>query len=131
MVNTYNENFGKLLLRVMIAVLLLFHGYNKLVNGTDFIEQSLQNNNLPSYLAYGVYIGEVIAPIFLIIGYFTRVFAFIILINIIAAIYLVYPNDLISLNNHGALVLELQYFYIISTLLVFFLGAGKYSFDNK
>lgn len=131
MSDTYNENFGKLLLRVMIAVLLLFHGYNKLVNGTDFIEQSLQNNNLPSYLAYGVYIGEVIAPIFLIIGYFTRVFAFIILINIIAAIYLVYPNDLISLNNHGALVLELQYFYIISTLLVFFLGAGKYSFDNK
>lgn len=129
--DTYNENFGKLLLRIMVAVLLLFHGYNKLINGTDFIEHSLQNNNLPSYLAYGVYIGEVIAPVFLIIGYFTRVFSFVILINILTAIYLVYPNDLLNLNNNGGLVLELHYFYIISVILILFLGAGKYSLDNK
>lgn len=131
MKETYNENFGKLFLRIMIAILLLFHGYNKLVNGTDFIELTLSNNGLPTYLAYAVYIGEIIAPIFLIIGYFTRFFAFVIIINMFVAIYLIHPSDIISFKNNGGLVLELQYFYIFSSLLVVFLGAGKYSIDNK
>ena len=131
MKETYNENFGKFFLRITIAILLLFHGYNKLINGTDFIEQTLINNGLPTYLAYGVYIGEIIAPFFLIIGYFTRFFAFVIIINMFVAIYLIHPNDIISLKNNGGLILELHYFYILTSLLVVFLGAGRYSLDNK
>ncbi len=129
--SSYNENFTKLFLRLFVGFLFLMHGYAKLKYGTSFIESVLEKNNITQYLVYGVYIGEVIAPIFVIIGYYTRFFSLIIIINILFAIYLVHPSEIFSISSHGGLVLELQYLYIFSSLLIILLGPGKYSIDEK
>ncbi|PLY09286.1 MAG: GntR family transcriptional regulator [Arcobacter sp.] len=129
--SSYNENFAKLFLRLFVGILFLLHGYAKLKYGTSFIESVLEKNNLPQYLVYGVYIGEVIAPIFLIIGYYTKTFSLIIIINILFAIYLVHPSEIFSLSSHGGLALELQYFYIFTSLLIILIGPGKFSLDEK
>ncbi len=129
--SSYNENFAKLFLRLFVGFLFLMHGYAKLKYGTSFIESTLAEKNITQYLVYGVYIGEVIAPIFLIIGYYTRFFASLIIVTIIFAIYLVHPTEIFSTSEHGGLALEIQYFYIFSSLLIILIGPGKYSIDQN
>ena len=128
--NSYNENFAKLFLRLFIGFLFLMHGYAKLKYGTSFIESLLEKNNIPQYFVYGVYIGEVIAPIFIIIGYYTKTFATVIITTMLFAIYLAHPTQIFEISKHGGLELELQYFYIFSSLLIIILGPGKYSIDK-
>ncbi len=124
-------DIGKLILRLTVAILMLFHGYAKIINGVSFIESLLISNNLPQFLAYGVYLGEVLAPIFLIFGYKTRLSAFTILCTMLMAIYLVHSNDIFTLTKFGAPTLETIYFYIFSCIAILFLGSGKISVDSK
>ena len=58
-----NEDIGKLILRLSIAGLMLFHGFFKLFNGIDGIKFLVTNAGLPEFIAYGVYLGEIIFPI--------------------------------------------------------------------
>jgi putative oxidoreductase len=110
---------------------MLFHGYSKFNFGIGFIEGMLAQKGWPTLLAYGVYVGEIIAPLLLIIGYKTRLSALVIMINMLFAIYLVHLHELTALTKNGGLVLELQYFYIGTTLCVMLFGAGKYSMDKE
>ena len=130
MYNSYNYNFGTLILRLFLGFFMLLHGYAKLKHGIGGIESILTTNGLPTFLGYGVYIGEVLAPILLIIGFKVRFAALIIIVNILAAIYLVHPTDITELSKHGGLVLEVQYFYIFTSLAILFLGSGRYGIDK-
>jgi len=96
-----------------------------------FIEKALDANNLPVFLSYFVYVGEILAPLLIIIGYKTKLAAAIIIFSMTFAIYLVFPNDLTTLTSQGTLKLELNYFFIFTSLSLIFLGAGKYSFDRR
>jgi len=126
-----DNDFGKLIFRITIAVLLFFHGYAKITYGLGFIEKALDANNLPVFLSYFVYVGEILAPLLIIIGYKTKLAAAIIIFSMTFAIYLVFPNDLTTLTSQGTLKLELNYFFIFTSLSLIFLGAGKYSFDRR
>ncbi len=128
---TTDSDIGKLILRLTVAILMLFHGYAKIIHGVGFIESMLVEKNLPEFLAYAVYIGEVLAPIFLIFGYMTRLSAFTILCTMLMATYLVHQNDIFALTKFGAPVLETIYFYIFSCIAILFLGAGKIAVDSK
>lgn len=129
--SSFNYNFGILVLRLFLASIMLLHGYAKLKHGIVGIEAIVTKNGLPALLAYGIYIGEVLAPLLLIIGFKVRLAAFIIIVNMIAAVYLVHPNDIFTMTKHGGLVLELQYFYIFTALALVFLGSGKYGLEKK
>ncbi|WP_226896453.1 DoxX family protein [Poseidonibacter ostreae] len=126
-----NEDIGKLILRVSISVLMLFHGYTKLVHGVDKIAAGLVKSGLPEFLAYGVYIGEVLLPVLIILGLFTRLAALGMCITMVFAIYLVFWEKLFLLTKNGAPVIELPLLYLILSIVIFFIGAGKYSFDGK
>ena len=126
-----NEDIGKLILRVSISVLMLFHGYTKLVHGVDKIAAGLVKSGLPELLAYGVYIGEVLLPVLIILGLFTRLAALGMGITMVFAIYLVFWEKLFLLTKNGAPVIELPLLYLILSIVIFFIGAGKYSFDGK
>ena len=63
--NSNNNNgvhIGILLLRIVIGGILLFHGISKL-HDISFVKIQLVNHALPSIWAYGVYIGEIVAPV--------------------------------------------------------------------
>jgi len=126
-----DSDFGKLIFRITIAVLMLFHGYAKVKYGLGFIEGLLQSKGLPLFISYFVYVGEVLAPVLLILGYKTKLAAFTIIATMLSAIYLVFPNDLLTINKVGALKLELNYFFIFTSLALIFTGAGKYSVDRR
>jgi len=124
------SDLGKLLLRFMIGGLMLFHGIAKVNGGISSIISKITQDGLPEFLAYGVYIGEVIAPILIILGLKTRFASFIIVVTMIFAIYLVHANDLFEITKTGAWAIELQMMYLLSALSLMFLGAGKLSFDK-
>ncbi|AXH09121.1 GntR family transcriptional regulator [Malaciobacter halophilus] len=128
---TTDTDVGKLILRLTVAIMMLFHGYAKIIHGVGFVENMLVKNELPAILAYGVYIGEILAPLLLIIGYKTRFSAFIIMCTMVMAIYLVHPQEIFAISKHGAPLLETIYFYIFSCIAIMFLGAGKISVDSK
>lgn len=126
-----NANLGRLILRLMVGGLMLFHGYAKLIHGVGFIEQTLINAGLPGYIAYGVYIGEIVAPIFLIIGLQVRLSALVIIFTMINAIVLVNLDKITSVTQHGAWAIEVPMFYLLSSLAIVFLGAGRYTLVNR
>ena len=124
------EEFGKLLLRLGVGSLMLFHGYSKLMNpgSLDWIGGILAGNGLPSALAYGVYVGEVLAPLMIIVGLYTRLGGWLIVVNMLFAIGLAHSGDLLSVGEHGGWALELQGFYLLGGLVVAMLGSGKLAF---
>ncbi|MDG5501603.1 DoxX family protein [Marinobacter sp. BGYM27] len=125
-----NADLGKLIVRLTLGGLLLFHGISKLFNGIGFIESQLVSHGLPAVLAYGVYIGEVIAPLMLILGYQTKIGALIVVVNMVVAIALVHANQLMSLSGNGGWALELQGFFLFIALAVVFLGPGRYKLHS-
>lgn len=126
-----NTDLGILVLRLSIGILMLLHGISKLIHGAGFIEQVVVGAGLPSFIAYGVYLGEVIAPIFIIGGYGTRIAAFIFAGNCIVAASLVHIGDLLSLNEQGGWAVELLGLYFFGALALIFTGGGKYAISHK
>ncbi len=124
-----NENTGKLILRLVVGILILFHGVAKISHpgSLGFVKDQLLDFGLPTFIAYGVYIGEIIAPIMIILGFYTRLGASIIVINMLFAIILFHLDDLFRLGEHGGWALELQAFYLFCGLTVLLLGSGRFA----
>jgi putative oxidoreductase len=58
--------------------------------------------HLPAFIAYGVYVGEVVAPVLIVIGLWSRIAALVVALNMVTAI----------------------------ALTVFFLGPGRYALSR-
>jgi putative oxidoreductase len=125
--HTNTQDAGKLVLRAVLAAMLLFHGISKLHNGIGFIADMLAKAGLPAVIGYGVYIGEVIAPLFILAGLFTRAAAAIVAINMIVAVLLAHTTQFFSINETGGWALELQGMYFFTAIAIALLGAGRYS----
>ena len=118
---------GKLLLRLALGLLILLHGISKITSGPAGILASVTKAGLPEPFGYLVYVGEVLAPILVIVGFLTRPAAAIIAINMIFAVYLVHLGQLFELTKQGGWALELQGMYFFTAVAIALLGAGRYS----
>ncbi len=121
------DDSGKLVLRAALALLLLFHGVSKLIGGVGFITGMLAKAGLPPALGYLVYIGEVVAPLLILLGIWTRAAALVVVINMIVALLLVHTGEFFTMSKTGGWALELQGFYLASAIAVALLGAGRHS----
>ena len=101
-----------------LGFLLLFHGMDKVLHGTEFIEKMLLGLNIPysKYVSYGVYIGEIVAPLLLIFGQHIRLSALIIAFNMLVAILLVHQKDFLTLGEHGAWSVEVPMLYLLGAV---------------
>jgi putative oxidoreductase len=127
-----SEDFGKLLLRLGLGGLLLFHGVYKLLNGLGPIKTMLAAHNIPDAVAYGVYLGELVAPVLIIVGLFSRIGGLVIAVNMLVAVLLVHTGALMALTPEtGGYALELQVFYLVGGLVVALLGAGRFSLGGR
>ncbi len=122
-----SQSIGKLLLRIMVGGLLLFHGIDKILHGIGFVESLMKVHGLPEQAAFGVYIGEVLAPVMLLLGWRSRWWAGIIAFNMAAAIYLVHLKSILTLGAHGSWALETPALFLMSALAIMFLGSGRYA----
>ena len=126
-----NPDLAKLLLRLCVGGLMLFHGIFKITHGADVYVGMLESKGLPGLMAYGVYIGEVLAPLLIILGYQVRIAALIVAFKMFMVIYLVYGFEIFALDSYGGWVIEHQLLYILPCLALFFMGGGKYALFGK
>lgn len=124
---TDHPDGGKLLLRITFSVLMIFHGVAKLQHGTGWIEGMLVSQGIPAFVAYGVYIGEIVVPVLIILGIFTRPAAFIVAINLLVATLMVGTGKFFTVTNVGAWGLEVEAMYFLAAIITMLLGSGRYS----
>ena len=128
---TFRDDVGKLILRLTVAVLLGFHGVSKLKNGIGWMAGALHAHHVPLFVGYGVYAAEVIAPILLILGIFTRPAALVIVFDMVMALVLVVQGKAFQLQPQGgALGAELQFLYLFSALAIAFFGSGRFAISK-
>lgn len=125
------QDTAKLILRLVLGLLILFHGVAKIIGGPGFIQQLVSGAGLPSAFAYGVYVGEVIAPLLLIFGVWTRLAAAVVAINMVVAVLLVHTKELFTVNQVGGWALELQAMFFFTAIAIVLLGAGRYSVSGS
>ena len=125
------EDTGKLVLRLTLGILILLHGIAKLKGGVGFLTPMVTGIGLPPWFAYGVYVGEVIAPIMLIVGFYSRAGAFIIFINMIFAVVLAHRPELFSIGKQGGYALELQAMFMFVALALTFMTPGRYALTRR
>lgn len=121
------DDLGKFILRATLAILILFHGISKIFNGPGFIVGLISNAGLPPAVGYLVYVGEVLAPLMMLLGIWTRVGALIVVVNMLFAFALVHSKQIMTLSSSGGWGLELQGFYLFTAVAVLLLGAGRVS----
>ncbi len=126
-----NENTGKLILRVVLGLLILLHGIAKLKNGTSWIGDALEANGLPAFFQYGVYVGEVLAPVLLVLGFYARAGAWLIAVNMLFAIGLAHWGELFAFDANGSLVIEKQYMFMAAAIALALMGPGRYAVNQK
>ena len=122
---------GRLILRLALGILILFHGVSKVMAGPAGVMSSVAKAGLPEPVAYLVYVGEVLAPLLVVIGFWTRPAAIIIAINMLVAVYLVHTPQIFTLSKAGGWALELQGMYLFTAIAIAFLGAGRYSVGGE
>lgn len=122
-----HDDFGKLLLRLAVGGLMLFHGLHKLFGGVGFISSMLVEKGLPGFIAYGVLIGEVVAPVLIVLGILTRPAALVLAFTMIVAWLMVGTGKTFALDAVGAWAIESLVYFFIGALAVAFMGAGRYS----
>jgi putative oxidoreductase len=121
------QDWGKLLLRVAVGILILLHGIAKLRFGLGDVATSLARAGIPAPIGYLVYLGEVVGPALMIAGWWARPAALVVAFNMLVALVVGHPHELFQMTDHGGLLLEVQWLYFAGALCVALLGAGRFS----
>ncbi len=115
---------GLLIFRVTFSVLMMTHGFHKvetLFTGGQF---SSLFGLPPTVTLILAILGEFIAPIFIIIGFKTRIAAIPATITMAVATFIVHAGHTLAKKE-----LALLYFFAFFTIML--TGAGKLSADKK
>ena len=122
---------GKLILRLTLGILILLHGIAKLTHGIEPIEGMVTGMGMPAFVAYGVYAGEVVGPLLLIIGFYARIGAALIAINMLFAIALAHTSELTSITQTGGWALELQGMFLFTAIALMVMGPGRFGVNQR
>lgn len=126
-----NIDLGLLIFRITLGLLMFMHGFHKLLNGVEPIKGMLTDFGIPEFLAYGVHLGETIAPLFIIFGFRTRLAAFAFTFVMIVAFLMVHTQDFFAITGTGAWAHEGIALFLLGGLGLIFTGAGKYALSYK
>ena len=125
------NDVGKLVLRLALGILILLHGVAKLTHGVGPIEGMLGGIGLPGYIAYGVFAGEVLGPLLLIAGFYARIGAALITVNMLFALALAHGDELAQLSEQGGWALELQGMFLFTAIALLLMGPGRISVNRR
>jgi putative oxidoreductase len=123
--NSWTEDVARLLLRLAVGGLMLFHGIHKVRDGVDLMAPLLEARGLPTFMAYGSYVGEVAAPVLILVGVLTRLASIVVAGTMVMAVFLSLSNQVFALNQFGGWAIELNAFYFLAALALALLGPGR------
>lgn len=117
-------NFGMLVLRVFVGLLLANHGYQKLLKFSALKYKFMNFMHLGSTVSLSlIIIAELICGVLLILGLFTRFACIPIIIGMSVVVF-------IASNAHIFAEGERGMFYLAATITILFCGPGKISLDG-
>lgn len=118
------NDLALLLLRVGFGGLMLTHGIPKLerLSNPDGFPDPLGVGSTTSLIL--VLIGEVIAPILIIIGFKTKLAAIPAAITMAVAAFVIHGSDPIGTKEKALL-------YLFAFIIIFLAGSGKFSIDGR
>jgi len=120
-----NPDIGILIVRIALGGIILFHGFHKVTHGVAEQFQILASNGIPGQFIYFVYVSEVLAPVLIVLGIFTRISSLTIIVTMIVVFYaLPFP---IGMDEHGAMNIESQLYFLLLPIALFFTGPGRYT----
>ncbi|OHV07723.1 DoxX family protein [Kushneria phosphatilytica] len=125
----YNEAVGKLLLRLGLSITLLLHGIAKVGNGSAVhpIGARLQHWGVPEQAAWLVFVGELVAPLMMLLGWRARLGGALAAVNMLVALLLFRRGALFSLDQVGGWAIETEVLLLSAALAVLFIGSGRYA----
>lgn len=128
-----NTDLGLLILRLSVGLMMIPHGINKLIHSQalGYIQSLLTEKNLPTFVSYGVFVGEILAPLLVIIGFRTRLSAGVMVVTGVMVLFLAYADKMFSLTQHGGWSPELPALFLFGALALVFTGGGKYAVSAK
>lgn len=113
-----------LVLRLGLGILMMMHGYNKLVHFGD------KHNSFMNFLGLGstislalIVFAEFFCSLFLILGLFTRLAAIPLIIATLVMIFKSHNGDILGEGEHAAL-------YLTGYLVLLLVGPGRVSVDS-
>jgi putative oxidoreductase len=119
-----NSDVGLLIVRMALGGIIFFHGFHKITHGIADQVQILASNGIPGFFMYFVYVSEVLAPVLIVLGILTRISSLTIIVTMIVVFYaLPFP---IGLDEHGAMNIESQLYFLLLPVALFFTGPGRY-----
>ena len=123
-----NDHAGRLLLRLGIGFTLLLHGVAKVGDKPTLaaISERLELWHLPGWLCYGVFAGELIAPVLILLGAYVRLSSVVVALNLVAAIVLFQTDHVFELGTGGGWHLEREVMWLAGALSLIFMGGGRY-----
>ena len=118
------NDLALLLLRVGFGGLMLTHGIPKLerLSNPDGFPDPLGVGSTTSLIL--VLIGEVIAPILIMIGFKTKLAAIPAAITMAVAAFVIHGSDPIGTKEKALL-------YLFAFIIIFLAGSGKFSIDGR
>ena len=121
----FSFNIGLLILRVGFSIGLMTHGYGKflrVINGNFKFSDPLGIGTSLSLILASF--GEFIAPIFIIVGWKTRLFSIFPAFTMLVAFTIAHDGDPFSRKEKSLI-------YLIAFIAIYFTGPGKYSVDKE
>ena len=124
-------DLGKLVLRVSVAFLILLHGIAKMRHGLGDVADAMARLHLPVWVGNLIYVGEVLAPLMMIVGFWTRPAAALVAATMFVALVAGHPREVFVMTDHGGLLLEVQWMFMLAAAASALLGAGRYSIGGR
>ncbi len=122
------QPFGSLVLRLVLGVIMAFHGYSKVVphNALPGFVHMVAHMGLPPWMGYLAAFTELVGGILLILGLLTRIAAFAVAIDMAVAILKVHFHH--GLVGQGGFEFPLSLFAI--ALMLVTTGGGLLALDS-
>jgi putative oxidoreductase len=115
-----------LVMRVVIGVIMIAHGYSKVFGGISHVVGFVSHLGLPGWLAYPLAATEFLGGMLMIVGLFSRFIAVGMLIDMSVAIWKIHWHN--GLKGPGGVEFPLAVAAIAFALIFF--GAGSISIDG-
>jgi putative oxidoreductase len=121
----FAQSVALLLLRVIIGGLMAHHGYGKVFGNPDKFIGYVASIGvpLPTLFGYAAIYAEFLGGILIVVGLFYRPATFAVAVTMLVAALGAHRNDLLGDG-------ELAVLYAATTLVMLFLGAGRFSADE-
>ncbi|MEO7314785.1 MAG: DoxX family protein [Ginsengibacter sp.] len=117
-------NFGMLVLRVVLGILVISHGYAKLISFNKLQHTFMNFMGLGSTVSLTLIIfAELFCSVFLILGLFTRFAVIPIIIGMFVVVFMASNGDIFGPGEKGMM-------YLAASITILFCGPGRISVDG-